>query len=185
MTWNNVQPPCNTCVHCAQSSQDHRNHQCSTILFIYYLFIIYLLFSYFFICLFIYLLFLFIYLLFILFFMSVCVGDSSSTSLSSSHTIHYEYPFSSNHETSLEAAECVAGFCQVLPANKATVISNHASVAAQTSTECIRGNTFIAPISVECQLAPALQISAELKEQLKAHISSFTPHQVRILNTTI
>ena len=31
MTWNNVQPPCNTCVHCAQSSQDHRNHQCSTI----------------------------------------------------------------------------------------------------------------------------------------------------------
>ena len=30
MTWNNVQPPCNTCVHCAQSSQDHRNHQCST-----------------------------------------------------------------------------------------------------------------------------------------------------------
>ena len=30
MTWNNVQPLCNTCVHCAQSSQDHRNHQCST-----------------------------------------------------------------------------------------------------------------------------------------------------------
>ena len=30
MTWNNVQPSCNTCVHCAQSSQDHRNHQCST-----------------------------------------------------------------------------------------------------------------------------------------------------------
>ena len=30
MTWNNVQPPCNTCVHCAQSSQDHGNHQCST-----------------------------------------------------------------------------------------------------------------------------------------------------------
>ena len=30
MTWNNVQPQCNTCVHCAQSSQDHRNHQCST-----------------------------------------------------------------------------------------------------------------------------------------------------------
>ena len=30
MTWNNVRPPCNTCVHCAQSSQDHRNHQCST-----------------------------------------------------------------------------------------------------------------------------------------------------------
>ena len=30
MTWNNVQPPCNTWVHCAQSSQDHRNHQCST-----------------------------------------------------------------------------------------------------------------------------------------------------------
>ena len=30
MTWNNVQPPCNTCVHCAQSSQDHWNHQCST-----------------------------------------------------------------------------------------------------------------------------------------------------------
>ena len=30
MTWNNVQPPCNTCVHCAQSSQDHQNHQCST-----------------------------------------------------------------------------------------------------------------------------------------------------------
>ena len=30
MTWNNVQPPCNTCVHCAQSSQDHRNQQCST-----------------------------------------------------------------------------------------------------------------------------------------------------------
>ena len=27
MTWNNVQPLCNTCVHCAQSSQDH---QCST-----------------------------------------------------------------------------------------------------------------------------------------------------------
>ena len=32
MTWNNVQPQCNTCVHCAQSSQDHRNHQCSTML---------------------------------------------------------------------------------------------------------------------------------------------------------
>ena len=30
MTWNNVQPPCNTCVHCAQSSQDYQNHQCST-----------------------------------------------------------------------------------------------------------------------------------------------------------
>ena len=31
MTWNNVQPRCkNTCVHCAQSSQDHRNHQCPT-----------------------------------------------------------------------------------------------------------------------------------------------------------
>ena len=30
MTWNNVQPPCNTCVHCAQSSEDHRNHQCLT-----------------------------------------------------------------------------------------------------------------------------------------------------------
>ena len=30
MTWNNVQPLCNTCMHCAQSSQDHRNHQCST-----------------------------------------------------------------------------------------------------------------------------------------------------------
>ena len=26
MTWNNVQPPCNTCVHCAQSSQYHGNH---------------------------------------------------------------------------------------------------------------------------------------------------------------
>ena len=23
-------PACNSCVHCAQSSQDHRNHQCST-----------------------------------------------------------------------------------------------------------------------------------------------------------
>ena len=31
MTWNNVQPPCNTCAHYAQSSQDHQNHQCSTI----------------------------------------------------------------------------------------------------------------------------------------------------------
>ena len=30
MTWNNVHPPCNTCVHCAQSSQDYQNHQCST-----------------------------------------------------------------------------------------------------------------------------------------------------------
>ena len=30
MTWNNVQPPCDTCVHCAQSSQDHWNHQCLT-----------------------------------------------------------------------------------------------------------------------------------------------------------
>ena len=30
MTWNNVQSPCNTCVHCAQSSQDHLNHRCST-----------------------------------------------------------------------------------------------------------------------------------------------------------
>ena len=30
ITWNNVQPPCNICVHCAQSSQDHRNHQCLT-----------------------------------------------------------------------------------------------------------------------------------------------------------
>ena len=31
MTWNNVQPLCNTCVHyCAQRSQDHQNHQCST-----------------------------------------------------------------------------------------------------------------------------------------------------------
>ena len=30
MTWNNVQPPCNTLGHCAQSSQHHRNHQCST-----------------------------------------------------------------------------------------------------------------------------------------------------------
>ena len=30
MTWKNVQPLCNTCVHCVQSSQDHRNHQCST-----------------------------------------------------------------------------------------------------------------------------------------------------------
>ena len=30
MTWNNVQPPCNTCLNCAQSFQDHRNHQCST-----------------------------------------------------------------------------------------------------------------------------------------------------------
>ena len=29
MTLKNVQQ-CNTCVHCAQSSQDHRNHQCST-----------------------------------------------------------------------------------------------------------------------------------------------------------
>ena len=37
MTWNNVQPPCNTCVHCAQSSQDHRNHQCSTMLHAAYL----------------------------------------------------------------------------------------------------------------------------------------------------
>ena len=37
MTWSNVQPPCNTCVHCAQSSQDHRNHQCSTILHATYL----------------------------------------------------------------------------------------------------------------------------------------------------
>ena len=26
VTWNNVQPPCNTCVHCAQSSQHHGNH---------------------------------------------------------------------------------------------------------------------------------------------------------------
>ena len=26
MTWNNVQPPCNTCMHCAQSSQYHGNH---------------------------------------------------------------------------------------------------------------------------------------------------------------
>ena len=31
MTWNNVQPPCNTCLQCAQSSHDHWNHQCSTI----------------------------------------------------------------------------------------------------------------------------------------------------------
>ena len=30
MIWNNVQPRCNTCVHSAQSSQDHQNHQCST-----------------------------------------------------------------------------------------------------------------------------------------------------------
>ena len=28
---------CNTCVHCAQSSQDHRNHQCSTMLHAAYL----------------------------------------------------------------------------------------------------------------------------------------------------
>ena len=26
MTWNNVQPPCNACVHCTQSSQYHGNH---------------------------------------------------------------------------------------------------------------------------------------------------------------
>ena len=26
VTWNNVQPPCNTCVHCTQISQDHGNH---------------------------------------------------------------------------------------------------------------------------------------------------------------
>ena len=26
VTWNNVQPPNNTCVHCAQSSQYHRSH---------------------------------------------------------------------------------------------------------------------------------------------------------------
>ena len=31
MTWNNVQPPCNTCVHCAQSSQYHGNHLGSTL----------------------------------------------------------------------------------------------------------------------------------------------------------
>ena len=30
MTWNNVQPPCNTCMHCAQSSQYHGNHLGST-----------------------------------------------------------------------------------------------------------------------------------------------------------
>ena len=37
MTWNNVQPPCNTCVHCAQSSPDQRNHQCSKMLHAAYL----------------------------------------------------------------------------------------------------------------------------------------------------
>ena len=37
MTWNNVQPPCNTCMHCTQSSQDHRNHQCSTMPHVAYL----------------------------------------------------------------------------------------------------------------------------------------------------
>ena len=31
MTWNNVQPPCNTCVHCGQRSQYHGNHLGSTL----------------------------------------------------------------------------------------------------------------------------------------------------------
>ena len=35
MTWNNVQPPCNTCVHCAQSSQYHGNHLGSTLAYLH------------------------------------------------------------------------------------------------------------------------------------------------------
>ena len=31
MAWNHIQPPCNTCVHYAQRSQDNRNHQGPTL----------------------------------------------------------------------------------------------------------------------------------------------------------
>ena len=37
MTWNNVQPPCNTRVHCAQCSQHHWNNQCPTLPHVAYL----------------------------------------------------------------------------------------------------------------------------------------------------